>query len=144
VHDGYDGLNGDERNFAHALDRTKLTWCRNPSRTGYAIPLVEPGKTENFYPDFLVWSGNDVYAIDTKGSHLHADAMRKLVQIRPADATTPRVYVRFVSAGLVDEYGARKDPTGFTVWSFKPNGSRDFTHYDAVDDAVARCLKADV
>lgn len=105
---------------------------------------MEPGKTENFYPDFLVWSGNDVYAIDTKGSHLHADARRKLVQIRPADTTSPRVYVRFVSIGLVDEDGARKDSAGFTVWSFRPNGSRDFTHYDSVDEALVRCLKPDV
>ncbi len=144
LHEGYEGLNPDELNFAHALDRTGLPWCRNPSRTGYGIPLVEPGKTEKFYPDFLVWSGSDVFAIDTKGAHLHSDAMRKLVRIRPADGTSTRVFVRFVSPGLVDEAGAKKDSTGFTVWSFKPNGNRDFTQYDSVDSAVARCLKADV
>lgn len=144
LHEGYDGLNPDERNFARALDRTGLPWCRNPPRIGYAIPLVEPGKTVNFYADFLVWSDGDVFAIDTKGPHLHADAMRKLVQIRPASSSTERVFVRFVSPGLVDESGARKDPEGFTVWSFKPNGSPDFTHFDAVDAAVERCLKPDV
>jgi type III restriction enzyme len=144
LHHGYAGLNPDERNFAQALDRVKkLVWCRNPSRTGYGIPLVEPGKTEKFYPDFLVWSGKDVFAIDTKGPHLHSDAMRKLVQIRPADQTSPRVFVRFVSPGLVDEGGAKKDSAGFTVWSFKPNGKRDFTHYDSVGKAVERCLKPD-
>ena len=144
IHEGYEGLNPDELNFAHALDRTKLLWCRNPSRTGYGIPLVEPGKTDNFYPDFLVWSENDVYAIDTKGAHLHSDAMRKLVQIRPAGSASPRVFVRFVSVGLVDEDGAKKDSTGFTVWSFKPSGRRDFTYYDSVDASVARCLKPDL
>ncbi len=144
LHEGYEGLNQDELNFALALDRTDLVWCRNPPRTGYGIPLVEPGKTENFYPDFLMWSDNDVYAIDTKGPHLHSDAMRKLVQIRPAGPTSPRVFVRFVSAGLVDEDGAKKDSTGFTVWSFKPSGKRDFTHYDSVDAALARCLTPDV
>lgn len=144
LHAGYDGLNPVERTFAQALDRTGLTWTRNPSRTGYSIPLIDPGKTENFYPDFLVWSGDDVYAIDTKGSHLHTDAMRKLVRIRAADATSPKVYVRFVSPGLVDESGPRKDSTGFTVWSFKPNGSPAFTHYEAIDAALARSLKPDV
>lgn len=144
LHAGYEALNSDELSFAHALDRTKHTWARNPARTGYGIPLVEPGKTENFYPDFLVWLGNDVYAIDTKASHLHADAMRKLQKIRPAGAKTPRVFVRFVTPGLVDENGAKKDSTGFTVWSFKPNGSLDFSHFDSVDEAVARCLKPDV
>lgn len=143
LHDGYEGLNPDELNFAHALDRTNLVWCRNPPRTGYGIPLVEPGKTENFYPDFLVWSENDVYAIDTKGSHLYSDAMRKLVQIRPASPTSPRVFVRFVSPGLVDEGGPQGDSTGFTVWSFKPSGKREFTYYDSIDKALARCLKPD-
>jgi type III restriction enzyme len=118
-------------------------WCRNPSRTGYGIPLVEPGKTEHFYPDFLVWLGDDVYAIDTKGVHLHADAMRKLVQIRPASPMSPRVFVRFVSPGVVNEEGPEADSTGFTVWSFRPNGKREFTHYESIDEALARCLKPD-
>ncbi|GER88931.1 hypothetical protein KDW_30930 [Dictyobacter vulcani] len=144
LHDGYENLNADEIIFAQALDRTNLVWCRNPPRTGYGIPLVEPGKTENFYPDFLIWSDNDVYAIDTKGPHLHSDAMRKLVQIRPASPTSPRVYVRFVSPGLVTEGGPQRDSTGLTVWSFKPNGNRDFAYYDSVDAAVSRCLKPDV
>jgi type III restriction enzyme len=143
LHTGYDGLNADERVFAQALDRSKLTWCRNPSRTGYPIPLIQPGKTENFYADFLVWSGNDVFAIDTKGAFLHADAMRKLVQIRPASDDSPRVYVRFVTPGLVDANGPRKDSAGFTVLSFKPNGTQAFTHYDAIDAALERCLEPD-
>lgn len=144
IHDGYDGLNTVETQFAEALDRAKLPWCRNPSRIGYGIPLVKPGKTENFYPDFLVWSGDDVYAIDTKGSHLHTDAMRKLVQIRPAGPSTPRVFVRFVSPGLVDETGPKKDTSGFTVWSFKPDGSPAFTHYESVDEALTKAMKPDV
>ncbi|MDQ6878955.1 MAG: hypothetical protein M3082_14945 [Candidatus Dormibacteraeota bacterium] len=144
LHQGYEGLNSDELNFAYGLDRTGLTWCRNPSRTGYGIPLVEPGKTENFFPDFLVWSGSDVYGIDTKGPHLHTDAMRKLVQLRPADESSPRVFVRFVSPGLVNASGPMKDSTGFTVWSFKPNGKPEFTHFDSVDEAINRCLRPDV
>jgi type III restriction enzyme len=144
VHKGYSGLNNDELPFALALDRTGLTWCRNPSRSGYSIPLVAPGKTENFYPDFLVWSGKNVFAIDTKGAFLHSDAMRKLVRIRASEGTAQKLFVRFVTPGLVDESGAKKDSTGFTVWSFKPNGKRDFTHYDSVDAALKRCLKPDV
>jgi len=144
VHDGYTRLNGTERIFADALDRTGLTWCRNPSRVGYGIPLIEPGRTQNFYPDFLVWSSNDVFAIDTKAAFLHADAMRKLVQIRPAGVSTPRLFVRFVSPGLVDEAGGKKDGDGYTVWSFKPNGQRAFTHLDSINRALARCLKPDV
>ncbi len=35
-----------------------------------------------------------------------------VLDIRPAGTTTPRGYVRFVSTGLVDESGTRKDPNG--------------------------------
>ena len=144
LHEGYEGLNSVERKCAEALDRTKLLWCRNPSRVGYGIPLIEPGKTTNFYPDFLTWSDGNVFAIDTKGAHLHADAARKLVSIRPADDKSPRVFVRFITEGLVDEAGARKDESGFTVWSFKPSGKRDFTHCDTIDEALKRCLRPDI
>ncbi|RVL83945.1 hypothetical protein CN140_12470 [Sinorhizobium meliloti] len=144
LHEGYDGLNPIESKCAGAIDRTGLTWCRNPSRVGYGIPLIEPGKTTNFYPDFLVWSDGNIFAIDTKGAHLHADAARKLVSIRPSDENSPRVFVRFITEGLVDEAGARKDESGFTVWSFKPNGKTDFTHCESIDDALKRCLRPDI
>ena len=144
LHEGYEGLNAIEEKCAQALDRTKLPWSRNPSRVGYGIPLIEPGKTTNFYPDFLIWSDSHVFAIDTKGAHLHADAARKLVSIRSADERSVRVFVRFITEGLVDEAGARKDESGFTVWSFKPNGKRDFTHCDSIDDALKRCLRPDI
>lgn len=143
VHDGYDSLGSEEQVFAEAVDRTGLTWCRNPSRSGYGIPLVEPGKTQNFYPDFLVWSSDDVYAIDTKGPHLHSDGMRKLVLIRPSAPGAPKVFVRFVTVGLVDEQGAKKDSSGFTVWSFKPNGSPNFVHTESIDEAVSLCIQPD-
>ena len=104
VHKAYDAddLNPFELEFAKTLDKKGLAWCRNPSRSGYAIPLPAPGKTLNFYPDFLVWQGDDIYAIDTKGSHLHSDAARKLVSIKPANGSKTRVFVRFVSDGVVD------------------------------------------
>lgn len=42
LHAGYEGLNPPERLFAHAIDKTGLTWVRNPPRSGYGIPLMEP------------------------------------------------------------------------------------------------------
>ena len=144
IHEGYDSLSDQELKFARALDRTDLDWCRNPSRIGYGIPLVTPGKTANFYPDFLVWSDGNVFAIDTKGAHLHTDAKRKLVKIHPVAPDTPKVFVRFVTAGVVDEAGPMKDSTGFTVWSFKPNGTPEFTHYGSIDEALTHCLTPDV
>lgn len=144
LHKGYDDFNPFELEFAKTLDKTKLTWCRNPVRSGYSIPLPQPGKTLNFFPDFLVWKKKDVFAIDTKGSHLHADAARKLVTIKPANASKTRVFVRFVSDGLVDENGPRADSSGYTVWSFKPSGDPEFTHCESMNEALEACLQEDV
>lgn len=146
LHKGYDAeeFNSFEIKFAKVLDKTKLAWCRNPSRSGYSIPLLEPGKTIQFFPDFLVWKKNDVFAIDTKGSHLHADAARKLVAIKPSNDSKIRVFVRFISDGVVDAKGPQPDSTGFTVWSFKPSGAPEFSHYDLLPDALEASLRADV
>lgn len=144
VHAGYSGLNPSlELPFARALDRCGRTWARNPSQSGYRIPLVQPGKTTNFFPDFLVWSDDNVYAIDTKGSHLHNDAMRKLVSIKPADGLTTQLYVRFVSDGQVDESGPLSS-TGYTTWRFLPSGNREFVHVETMDEALSACLTPDL
>ncbi|HEY5025564.1 MAG TPA: DEAD/DEAH box helicase family protein [Acidimicrobiales bacterium] len=146
IHTRYsrDSFNTFERRFAEALDSKHLTWCRNFPHSGYGIPLIEPGRTHDFYPDFLVWRGKSIYAIDTKGSHLHADAARKLVNIRPATSASARVFVRFVSDGVVNEQGAQPNSSGFTVWSFKPNGAREFTHCDDLAASIRKCLQPDV
>lgn len=74
LHEGYDGLNPIEREFARALDPAELTWCRNPACTGYGIPSITLGSIVTFYPDFLVWVVESVLALDTKGEHLLLEA----------------------------------------------------------------------
>jgi type III restriction enzyme len=146
VHRCYDSedLNAFEEQFARCLDAKKYPWYRNPSKSGYSIPIPTPGKTLNFFPDFLIWKGKDVYAIDTKGSFLHADAARKLVSIKPASAASGRVFVRFVSEGKVDRHGPRPDTTGFTAWTFKPSGLPDFSHCENLRLALEACLEPDI
>ncbi len=139
IHSGYEGLNSFERDFAAAVDRTGETWCRNLPRLGYGLPLLSPGRTNNFYPDFLVWKGGDVYLIDTKGSHLEADISRKLLSVRPADGVKTCVYVRFIVDGRLSS----GDKTGFTVISFKPNGEQKDEWHEEIDAAVAASLVAD-
>jgi len=131
----------DRSLFAQAVDELELPWCRNPVTSVYGIPFIEPGNTKNFYPDFLVWSEGDVFAIHTKGSHLHADAARKLVEIKPAADVPTRVWVRFISDGHVNEAGAQADSSGFTAWSFKPSGAAQFVHCEDTASAVKECLK---
>jgi len=55
----YDGtaiLNGEEREFAKALDRAEFVewWHRNPDRKPYAVRLVRGEHQNYFYPDFVV------------------------------------------------------------------------------------------
>lgn len=127
VHTGYSDLNASlEVPFAAELDDTGFTWARNPSRSGYGIPLINPGGNDTFYPDFLVWVHGDVYAIDTKGSHIKADAMQKLVRIRQAPGR-PRLHVRFIVQGRLDGSGNQLDSDGYTVIGFRPDGNVFFT-----------------
>lgn len=145
VHDGYSGLNKSlELPFAKALDTFGLPWARNPSQTGYSMPVVQRGPTLRFFPDFLVWSDGDVYCIDTKGSHLSDDARRKLVSVHRAGPDTPRVFVRFVLNGHVDEHGPTPNAAGYTTLTFKPNGDPKYVHVNSLVDAITEALVPEV
>jgi type III restriction enzyme len=145
LHEGYSGLNETlELPFARAIDATGHTWYRNPSRSGYNIPLISIGPTRNFYPDFLVWKGKDVFAIDTTGGHLLQEKTgRKLLAIAPAKATAGRLRVRLVSEGKWNTDVQREDSDGYTVWGRKQDNTLRATHVETIEAAVARCLTPD-
>lgn len=143
AHEGYSGLNKLEAAFAKALDATGLDWCRNPSRSGYGIPLITLGATKTFYPDFLVWQGKDVFALDTTGGHLLADkTTRKLLSVSPPKGLAGRLIVRFISPFRLNADLERLDDTGYTVWGLKQDGTLRATHTEDIDQAVDRALKA--
>lgn len=117
LHEGYDGINGFEQPFARALDETGLRWARNRSQTGYKIPLVSLGQTVWFFPDFLVWEGDRVICVDTKGSHLvETDARRKLLSIQPHKAVPTTIEVKFVTEGTWKTDGTPDGKDGYSVW----------------------------
>ncbi len=142
LHEGYDGLNKLESIFAHALDKTGLPWCRNLPRTGYGIPLISKGATSNFYPDFLVWKDDVVFAIDTTGGHLLEEKMsRKMLTITPSKKASTRLAIRFISQGNYDAPRLRKSTAGFTLWGTRPDGTSRATHYPDIGAAVKAALK---
>jgi type III restriction enzyme len=144
LHEGYSGLNDMEITFARAIDATGLTWYRNPSRSGYNIPLISVGPTRNFYPDFLVWKGKDVFAIDTTGAHLLQEKTgRKLLSIAPAKATAGRLRVRLVSEGKWNAKVEQEDSEGFTVWGRKQDDTLRASYVDSVEAAVERAITPD-
>lgn len=136
VHAGYAGLNSLERPFADALDKTGLTWARNPPRSGFGIPLVSVGPTSNFYPDFLVWTQERVICVDTKGPHLvHETARRKLLRIRPASGG-PRLDVQFVSSGKYNDNLDQKSTSGYTCWGLGDDGTIKAVNFEELDAVV--------
>lgn len=142
VHEGYDGLNSLELDFARSLDKTGAMWCRNPVRTGYGIPLITPGSTATFYPDFLLWKDDAVLAVDTKGEHLLLEAAgRKLLTVRTPPGATKTLGIRFVSHGRFNEDVQREDKEGYTLWSRREDGTLRASHFQSLDDVVKALLE---
>ncbi len=101
LHHEYNGFNPFELAIAEALDSLGTPWCRNPSKTGYGIPIPEIGEgTTNFYPDFLLWSTSCIWAIDPKGSHLVNDAIfSKMMGVSDIDDLPLKIRVALVLQG---------------------------------------------
>ncbi|HGW4085675.1 TPA: hypothetical protein ACNIDP_003528 [Klebsiella michiganensis] len=137
LHEGYDGLNSFELNFARALDQTGLTWARNRSQTGYKIPLVTLGQTNWFFPDFLVWAGDTVICVDTKGSHIvETDARRKLLSIQPHKAVSTTLEVKFLVEGKWKSDGTFESRDGFSVWELGSGRELRTIPYDDINAVV--------
>lgn len=143
LHEGYDGLNDLERRFARALDDTGLPWARNRSQTGYKIPLVSLGQTVWFFPDFLIWAGDAVICVDTKGEHIvEADARRKLLAIKPHKKVPTTIEVKFVTEGTWKFDGTPGGKDGFSVWELGSGRDLRALPYDDLE-AVARSFVVD-
>jgi type III restriction enzyme len=140
LHECYSGLNDFELEFAKALDARKLPWARNPSRSGYGIPLLQEGSSQQFFPDFLVWDKKDVFAIDPKGGHLLNDAMKaKLLAIQP-DKKGPQLHVRLVAKGQFNADFKSTSKSGYTVFAMR-DGKPYALAESSIEEAVSACLK---
>lgn len=134
LHDGYDGLNKTlEAPFARALDQLGVPWVRNPSHSGYYIPIIRIGGNTKFFPDFICWGAKDVIVVDTKGSFLEQDMRNKLVRLKQA-SRRPKIHIRFVIDGKFEPGGVKIGKEGFTVVGFRPDQS---TKYKPVADLTA-------
>ncbi|MCF8610194.1 hypothetical protein L5G28_08485 [Gordonia sp. HY285] len=143
IHEGYDGLNPFELSFARALDGTGLPWTRNRSQTGYKIPLISLGQTVWFFPDFLVWVGDKVLCVDTKGSHIvEGDGRRKLLSIRPHKDVPVTVEVKFVTEGTWKADGTPDGKEGYSTWELGPGQSLRSLPFADLEE-LARSFVAD-
>jgi type III restriction enzyme len=141
LHAGYSDLAGFEPEFARAIDATGLPWVRNPSNGGYSIPLLDKGETRRFFPDFIVWKGDLIYALDPKGDHLiHKDAGRKLLNIRD-ETGKERVIVRLITEGRWDSDPIKpKGGGGYSVWRISSAGKLRCTHHATPEQTIEKCL----
>jgi type III restriction enzyme len=143
LHAAYSGLNRSlELPFAKELDRLKLTWCRNPSRSGFAIPLLSPGQSKSFYPDFLIWKGGNVFALDTTGEHiLESKLGRKLLAIEPHPKSKIKLIVRLISRGHWNDQPQRESAEGFTMWSLGHANALHPIHVGTISEALKAALR---
>lgn len=142
IHEKYSGLNGLEEEFAKELDKLNFPWCRNPSRSGYGIPLLTEGSSKTFYPDFLVWKDDKVIAIDTTGEHLLTDKLsRKLLFISPALNAKQKLVICFVSRGEYNQDLSRKAKEGWTLWGLKENRELSAKHRDNLSELITIMLE---
>jgi len=106
------------------------------------IPLLDKGGTKNFYPDFVIWSGNDVYAIDTKGDHLiKEDSSRKLFFIATEGSKIGTgLFIRLITEGRWNQNIMKEGQEGLTVWINK-QGKIHPLHVKNTADAVQAALR---
>lgn len=86
-HPHYDSkaFNEPELAMAKGLDKLGHTWVRNKDRVGYGIPLpVKCGSSSTFYPDFLWWVKDTVWAIDPTGKFILEEKIRTKLLVTPA------------------------------------------------------------
>jgi type III restriction enzyme len=142
LHGAYSGLNKTlELPFARELDKQKVPWCRNPARSGFPIPLLSVGQSKNFYPDFLVWKGKHVFALDTKGEHiLESELGRKLLAIDPHPKAKMALLVRLISNGTWDKTPQRISGDGFTVWALGHANALKPIHCRTLEEGVKVAL----
>ncbi len=146
LHDAYSGLNKTlELPFAQALDKQRVVWCRNPSRSGYPVPLLTTGQSRNFYPDFLAWKAKTVFALDTKGEHiLEGELGRKLLKIEPHPKAKASLLLRLISRGTWDNTPQRVGGDGYTVWALGHANALKPIHCATQEDAVKTALRSDL
>lgn len=140
LHESYSGLNKLELAFAKALDSTKLQWARNPVRSGFGIPLLQEGSTQNFYPDFLIWDKSNIFAVDPTGGHILDDKMkRKLLAVQP-DKRGPRLHIRILAEGKLNDEFLKSGKGGYTVFIMR-DGKAHALHADTIEEAAGLSVK---
>lgn len=135
IHPAYSGLNPDEIDCASAIDGLGWNWYRNPANGGLHLPLLIPGKTRNFFPDFIIWTDNTTWLVDPKGANLIKEAAgRKLMTVEPVVGQIP-VKVCLITQGKWDKDFNQLSNDGVTAWRLKAGNTNQpewYTNFPAL------------
>jgi type III restriction enzyme len=139
LHDGYSDLSDTEREYADAIDATGVVWARNPVNGGFSVPLLEKGDRRKFFPDFLVWKGDAILALDPKGGHLIGrDSGTKLLEML-SERGRVRLIVRLFTEGKWQDERTKIGPSGITLWGLRAGRVKP-RHFESISAAVQAAL----
>lgn len=117
-HPRYDAksLNGPESDVARALDRfPQFVWVRNKARADYGIPLpIKSGTSSQFFPDFLWWVNDVVWAIDPTGTFIMQEKLRTKLLHLPEP-----LRIALIAPQRLDQHYKEMVEPGWTLLRFR-------------------------
>lgn len=138
-HQFYDSkaFKGDEFEVAKALDKhTAHVWVRNKDRLDYGIPLpVKSGSSSNFYPDFLWWVNNTVWAIDPTGKYILMEKVRTKLMSVPAP-----LKIALITRGKLSSSYTSLSEEGWSLLRFR-TGNAAPEVFDSLDEIAETLIQ---
>lgn len=139
AHNFYDtkAFRGDEYDVAKALDKYKdYVWVRNKDRLDYGISLpVKSGSSSTFYPDFLWWVKNTVWAIDPTGIFILKEKIRTKLLTMPSP-----LKIALLSRGHLSASYASIGENGWCLLRFR-TGHAAPENFETLDEVLATLVE---
>ena len=122
----------DELDVAKALDKYRqFVWVRNKDRLDYGIPLpVKSGSSSVFYPDFLWWVKDTVWAIDPTGKFILMEKVRTKLLTLP-----PPLRIALLTRGHLNPSYSNTSETGWCLLRFR-TGNAAPENFNSLDEVL--------
>jgi type III restriction enzyme len=137
AHPHYDSkaFNGDEGEFAKALDKYEHAWVRNKDRVDYGIPLpIKSGSSSQFFPDFLWWVKKTVWALDPTGKFILDEKIRTKLLTVPIP-----LRIALIVRGHLDPGFKRLSEDGWSVMRFRL-GNNAPENFDTLEELLTALI----
>jgi type III restriction enzyme len=117
---------------ARALDAHKdYAWARNKDRLDYGIPLpIKSGSSSTFYPDFLWWVKDTVWAIDPTGRFILQEKIRTKLMFVPEP-----LRIALVTRGKLTPDYTLSSNDGWSLLRFRTGNAAPET-FDSIDEIL--------